>query len=106
MTLDHAEDVRFLHDQPILTVDDDFGARPFAEQHTISHLDLKRAHSPAIIECTWADGQHLTFDRLFLGRIRNDYASGRLFLDRHALQRHAVVQWLELVSPLLLSSVR
>src|SRR3984957_5556338 len=102
MTLDHAEDVRFLHDQPILTVDDDFGARPFAEQHTHPHLDLKRAHFPAIIDCTWADGQNLALDRLFLGRIRNDYASGRLFLDLHALQQHAVVQWLELGSHSLL----
>src|SRR5437868_12478491 len=42
LMLDDAHDVGLLHDQEILAVDLDLGARPFAEQHEIADLDVDR----------------------------------------------------------------
>src|SRR5437764_23754 len=38
----HAHDVALLHDQEILAVDRDLGARPFAEQHAVADLEVDR----------------------------------------------------------------
>ena len=37
----HAEDVALLHDEQVLAVDLDLGARPLAEQHAVAGLDVE-----------------------------------------------------------------
>src|SRR5487761_983708 len=39
---DHAHDVGLLHDQELLALELDLGARPFAEQHAVAGLDADR----------------------------------------------------------------
>src|SRR5271156_5837394 len=39
---EHAHDVALLHDQELLAVDLDLGARPLAEQHAVADLDVDR----------------------------------------------------------------
>src|SRR5579863_8208006 len=40
--LEHSHDVGLFHDQDLLTVDLDLGARPLAEQHAIADLEIDR----------------------------------------------------------------
>src|SRR5271170_6933931 len=38
---DHAHDIGLFHDQEFLTVDLDFGSRPFAEQNEVTCLEIE-----------------------------------------------------------------
>src|SRR5436190_20203463 len=52
--IEHAHDVALLHDQQLNTVNLDFGARPFAEQHVVTDLDVDRDEFPGLITPTRA----------------------------------------------------
>src|SRR4029077_659454 len=47
--LDHAHDVGLCHDQKILTVDLDFGPRPFAEQNDVARFEIDGNELAALI---------------------------------------------------------
>jgi hypothetical protein len=93
---DHAHDVAFFHDQEILTVDLDFGARPFAEQHGVADLEINRDELARLVAATGADGDDLALARLLFGGIGNNDAAGSLFLGIDALDDNAVVKRAEL----------
>src|SRR5829696_1984967 len=57
--LDDAHDVGLLHDQEILAVDADLGARPLAEQHAVAGLDIESDELSALVASTRTDGDHL-----------------------------------------------
>src|SRR3569832_2431486 len=65
--LDHAEDVALLHDEQVLAVDLDLGARPFAEQDAVTGLHRRRDERTAVIPRARADGDDFALLRLFLG---------------------------------------
>src|ERR1700704_2921077 len=74
----HAHDIGLLHDQEILAVDLDLGARPFAEQHEVAGLDVGDDALAVVVEGARADRDHFAFLRLLLGGFRDDDPSGRL----------------------------
>src|SRR5208337_3717831 len=53
---DDAHDVGLLHDQQLLAVDLDLGARPLAEQDAVAGLDVERNKLPGLIAGTRAGG--------------------------------------------------
>src|SRR3954447_17764955 len=81
---DDAEDVALRHDEQILAVDPDFGARPFAEQDLVAGLDVERAHRAVLRLGAGAGGDDLALLRLLLGGVRDDDPAGRLFLGLDA----------------------
>src|SRR3546814_16072645 len=85
--LDDSEDVAFLHDQQVFTVDLDLGARPLAEQDLVAGLDVERRHLAVLGLGASPGGDDFAFLRLFLGGIGNDNAAGRLFLSLAAANR-------------------
>ena len=89
---DHAHDVGLLHDQEVLAVDLDLGARPLAEQHPVAGLDVDRNELAALVAAARADGDDLAFLRLLLGGVGDDDAALGLLLGIDALDDHAVVQ--------------
>src|SRR6185312_15640599 len=94
--LEHAHDVGLLHDQEILAVDLDLGARPLAEQHDVADLHVDRGELAALVAATRADGDDFALARLFLRSVRNDDATGSLLLGVDALDDDAVVKRAEL----------
>ena len=76
---DHAQDVAFLHDQEVLTVDLDLGARPLAEQDLVALLDVEGLDLAAVIAGAGTDGDDFAFLRLFLGGVGNDDPALGLF---------------------------
>ena len=74
---DHAHDVELVHDQEILTVELDLGARPFPEQHGVADLEIDRDQLAGLVTATRADCGDLTLARLFLGGIGNDRIAAR-----------------------------
>jgi hypothetical protein len=93
--VDHAENVGFLHDQEVLTVDLDFGARPFAEQDAVARLDVERNELAGFVARAGADGDDFTFLGLFLGGIGNDDAALGFLFAFEALDDDAVMQGTE-----------
>ena len=69
-----------LHDQEILAVDLDLGARPLAEQDAVAGLDVERDELAALVAGAGADGDDLALLRLLLGGVGNDDAALRLLL--------------------------
>ena len=57
--LDDAHDVGFLHDQEVLTIDLDLGARPLAEQDAVALLDVEGDELAGIVPRAGADGDDL-----------------------------------------------
>src|ERR1700731_2961246 len=53
---ENAHDVALLHDQQLLAVDFDLGARPLAEQHAVADLDVDRDQLASFVAATGADG--------------------------------------------------
>src|SRR5579864_5923221 len=89
---DHAHDVGFLHDQKVLAIELDLGARPFAEQHGIADLQIDRDQLAGLIASARADGDDLALARLLLGAVGNDDAALGLLFGVDAAHDHAVVQ--------------
>src|SRR5215203_2563804 len=94
--VDHAHDVGLLHDQELLAVDLDLGARPFAEQHAVANLDVDWDELACFVAATRANSDDFTLGRLLLGGVGNDDAAGRLRLGVDALDDDAVVKRTEL----------
>src|SRR6478752_10674133 len=93
---DDAHHVALLHDQEILAVDLDLGARPFAEQDAVADLDVDRDELAGFVAATGADGDDFTLGRLLLGGVGNDDAAGGLGFGVDALDDNAVVKRAEL----------
>src|ERR1700722_13502897 len=93
--LDHTHDVGLLHDQKVLTVDLDFGARPFAEQHPVARFEVKRNELAAFVPSARSHGDDLALLRLLLDGVGNDDAALRLVLSFNAADDDAVVQGTE-----------
>src|SRR6478672_11347515 len=88
--VDYAHDVGLLHDQKLLAVDLDLGARPFAEQHAVADLDVDGNELAGLVAATRADGDDFTLRRLLLGGVGNDDASGGLRLGINTLDNNTV----------------
>ena len=84
-----------LHDQEILAVDLDLGARPFAEQDDIAGLDVERDQLAAFVAGAWADGDDFAFLRLFLRSVGNDDPALGFHIAFGAPNDDAVVKWPE-----------
>src|SRR6478672_7786186 len=93
---DDAHDVALLHDQEILAVDLDLGARPLAEQDDVADLEVERDELAAFVTAAWADSDDLALARLLFDGVRNNDAAGGLFLGIDALDDDAVVKRAEL----------
>ena len=57
--LDHAQNVAFLHDQQVLTIDLHFRARPLAEQDAIASLHVESDDVALVVTGAGADGDDL-----------------------------------------------
>src|SRR2546425_11801205 len=68
---DHAHDVGLLHDQELLAVEHDLGARPLAEQHAVAGLHVGMDDLARLVARAGADGDHLALRRLLLGGVGN-----------------------------------
>src|SRR4051794_1665260 len=82
---ENAHDVAFLHDQEVLTVDLDLGARPLAEQHALADLEVDRNQLAGLVAATRADGDDLALRGLLFDGVRNNDAAGALLLGIDAL---------------------
>src|SRR6476659_3089631 len=91
-TFQHAHDVALFHDQQLLAVDLDLGARPFAAQHAVADLHVDRGELAGLVAAAGTDGDDLALARLFLRGVGNDDAGGGLFLGIDALDDDAVVK--------------
>src|SRR3546814_4287724 len=65
--VDHAKDIALLHDEQILAIDLDLGARPFAEQDPITGLHRQFDERAVVVAGARPDGDNLAFLRFFLG---------------------------------------
>jgi hypothetical protein len=93
LLLEHAQDVAFLHDQQVLAVDLDLGARPLAEQDAVAGLHVQRLDLAVfVVARAGADGDDFAFLRLFLGGVGDDDPALGLFFFLDALDEDAVSQ--------------
>src|SRR6059058_4473684 len=88
----HAHDVALLHDQEILAVDRDLGARPFAEQHAIADLEIDRDQLAGFVTPARADRGDFALRGLFLRGVRNNDAASCLLFGVDALDHDAVMK--------------
>src|SRR3984957_15868685 len=98
---ENAHDVALLHDQQLLAVDLDLGARPFAEQHAVADLDVDRDQLASFVAAAGANGDDFALRGLFLGTVRNDDAACGLLFGVDALDHDAVVKRTEFHAVLL-----
>src|SRR5262245_15101864 len=98
---ENAHDVALLHDQQLLAVDLDLGARPLAEQHAVADLDVDRDQLAALVAAAGADGDHFALGGLFLGGVGNDDAACGLLFAVDPLDHDAVVKRTEFHAILL-----
>src|SRR5438128_11865051 len=89
---DDPQDVAFLHDDQVFTVDLDLGARPLAEQDLVAGLDVERRDLALFALGAAANGDDFAFLRLFLGGVRNDDSARRLLISLDAANEDAVVK--------------
>src|SRR6201747_1936213 len=99
--LEHAHDVGLLHDQKVLAIDLDLGARPLAEQDAVADLEVDRGKLAALVAATGADSDDFALGGLLFGGVGNNDAAGRLFLGIDALDDDAVVKRAEFHGVLL-----
>src|SRR5918996_830914 len=95
LAFDDAYDVRFLHDQQLLAVHLDLGARPFAEQDGIAFLDIRLNPLAGLVAGARADRHHLALHRLFLGGIGDDHSTRRARLLLDPPDHHTIMQRLD-----------
>src|SRR5262245_61343572 len=89
---DHAHDVGLLHDQEVLAVDLDLGARPLAEQHLVAGLQVDRDQLAGLVAAARANGDDLALRRLLLGGVGDDDAALGLLFGIDAAHDNAVVE--------------
>src|SRR5438105_1593398 len=92
---EHSHDIALLHDQVLDAVDLYFVARPLAEQHTVTGLDVDRNELAGLVAAAGTDRYDLALLRLFLGGIRDDDAAGGFRLGLDAANDHTVVKGAE-----------
>src|ERR1700761_5630457 len=78
---ENAHDVALLHDQQLLAIELDFGARPFAEQHAITNLEVDRDQLAGFVAAARTDSRDFALRGLFLGAVRNDDAASCLLFS-------------------------
>src|SRR5271169_990899 len=98
---ENAHDVALFHDQELLTVELDFGARPLAEQNAVANLEIDRDQLAGFVAATRADGGDFALRGLFLGTVRNDNAASCLLFGVDTLDHNAVVKRTEFHAVLL-----
>src|SRR5712664_2512095 len=89
---EHAHDVGFLHDQELLAVELDLGARPFAEQHAVADLEVDRDQLAGFVAAARTDRRDFALRGLFLGAVRNDDAALGFFFGVDTLDHDTVMQ--------------
>ena len=92
LALNDAHEVRFLHDHQVLAVELDLGPGPLAEQHPIADLDVERMDLAILGAGARPSRDDLSLHRLFLGRVGDDDAAGRLLLLLDSANENAVLQ--------------
>src|SRR6266702_1056014 len=88
----HAHDVALLHDQELLVIELDLGARPFAEQHAVADLDVDRDQLAGFVTAARTDGDDFALGGLFLGAVGNDDATLGLRFGVDTLDHDTVMQ--------------
>src|SRR5690349_3113908 len=78
LALDDAEDVALLHDEQLLPIDLDLGARPFAKQNAVTFFDVEWNELAAFVPRSGTGGNDLALHRLFLGRVGDDDTASSL----------------------------
>src|SRR6202165_2394976 len=96
-----AHDVAFLHDQQVLAIDLDLGARPLAEQDALADLEVDRDQLAGFVTAARTDCRDFALRGLFLGAVRNDDAASCLLFGVDALDHNAVVKRTEFHAVLL-----
>src|SRR5215471_11142262 len=92
LALEHAEDVALLHDDELLAVELDLGARPLPEQDAVAGLDVERVDLAVVAAHAAARRHHLALLGLFLRRVRDDDPAGGLVVLLHPAHQHPVMQ--------------
>src|SRR5688500_16590613 len=87
-----AHDVALFHDQVVVAIDLDLGARPLAEQHALSNLHIDGNELAVLVASARADGNDLALLRLLLDGVRDDDSARGLFLGGDALDDNAIVK--------------
>src|SRR5580692_8413212 len=90
---DNTHDVGLLHDDEVLAVDLDFGARPFSKEHSVADLDVERIELAVIPPGAGPGGDDFALHRLFLCGIGDDDAACRLLFLLNAADQDAILQW-------------
>src|SRR5215467_14887305 len=88
----NAHNVGLLHDQKVLIVDFDFGARPLAKQHAIADVDIDRDELAGFVTSAGAHREDFALGGLFLGGVGNDDPALGLFLSIDTLDHDSVMQ--------------
>src|SRR6516225_5919426 len=96
LSLDHPKDVALFHDEQILTINLDFGARPLPEEDAVTTLDVERHDPAALITATRSRGDHLALHRLLLRSVGNDDAARCLRVFFNPAHDHTIMQRTEL----------
>src|SRR5690242_1096519 len=96
--LDNAHDVGLLHDQQLLAVELDLGARPFAEQDAIAFPHVQGHELALLVAGARTHGDHLALHRLLLRRVGDENATRGLLLGIEATDHDPVMQGTELHS--------
>src|SRR6202166_2008451 len=102
---ENAHDVALLHDQQLLAVDLDLGARPFAEQHAVANLEVDRDQLAGFVATTRTDRGDFALRGLFLGSVRDDDAASCLLFGVDTLDHNAVVKRTEFHAILLVLNI-
>src|SRR6266850_1707694 len=87
----HAHDIALLHDQEFRVVDLDLGARPFAEQHPVTDIEVDRDDPAGFVAPAGTDGDDLALAGLLLGGIGDDDAASGLILSLDTLDDNTIV---------------
>src|ERR1700693_1229718 len=98
---ENAHDVALLHDQQLLAIELDLGARPLAEQHAVADLEVDRDQLAGFVTAARTDCRDFALRGLFLGAVRNDDAASCLLFGVDALDHNAVVKRTEFHAILL-----
>src|SRR6476469_9654526 len=88
----NAQNIAFLHDDQVFTVDLHLRARPFAEQDLVAGLDVQRRDLAVVGASAGTDGDHFTFLRLFLGGVGNDDPARSLLIGLDSADEDAVMK--------------
>src|SRR6516162_8193591 len=81
-----------LHDQELLAVELDLGARPLAEQHAVTGLYPDRDQFAVLVATAGADGDDLALLRFLFDSVGNDDAALGFFFRLETPDDHPVVQ--------------